>query len=119
MRIVIGGCRYYEDYRGFCDFVERCIENEEKAEIVILSGHCAGVDLMAERYAIERGLALEIVPANWAKYGRAAGPVRNKQMVEKADVVIAFWDGRSKGTASLLQCAKKLEKRVYLKDISN
>lgn len=117
MRIAIGGCRDYEEYREFCEFVSMCMEKMEREEVVILSGHCSGVDLMAERYAAENGITLEIFPANWAKYGRAAGPVRNKQMVERADAVIAFWDGKSKGTASLLQYAKKLRKQVYLKDI--
>ncbi len=118
MKIVIGGCRNFEDYAVFCDFVSACLENEAKQHaITILSGHCAGVDQMAERYAKEHGLDLEIFPADWAKYGRAAGPMRNREMVKQADGVIAFWDGKSKGTASLLGYADKLNKQIYLKEI--
>ncbi len=112
-KVVIGGCRYFEDYEVFCDFVTACLENVQAGEAVtILSGHCAGVDQMAERYAQQQGLALEIFSADWSRYGRAAGPKRNKEMAMQADMVIAFWDGRSKGTASLLQYAQKLGKKT-------
>ena len=118
MKIVIGGCRGYTDYKVFCDFVSQCLTSEENLDsMTILSGHCSGVDTMAERYAQENGIALEIFPANWEAYGRAAGPVRNREMVSQADIVIAFWDGKSKGTASLLQYAKKLGRKIYQKDI--
>lgn len=118
MKIVIGGCRTFKEYDVFCAFVNDCLEELQGGEeLTFLSGHCAGVDLMAERYAQERGLALEIFPANWAKYGRAAGPIRNREMVKRADVVIAFWDGASRGTKSLIGYAKECGKALYIKRI--
>jgi hypothetical protein len=114
-RIVIGGYRNFNDYEIFKDFVDLCIR--DKTEITILSGHCKGTDLMAERYAKEKGFALEIHPADWKKYGKAAGPIRNRQMVENADTVIAFASETATGTKNLIQNAKKLDKELFVKDV--
>ena len=51
------------------------------------------------------------------KYGRAAGPLRNEKMVECADLVVAFWDGRSRGTKSLIKYAQSRNKDVVKIDI--
>lgn len=103
-RILIGGCRYFNDYRLFCSFVDRCLSRLNlEYELIILSGHCSGTDKMAERYAQERGYGLELFPADW-KLGKKAGPLRNKRMVELADYVIAFPSG-GKGTYSMLKYA--------------
>ena len=114
-RIVIGGYRNFNNYEIFKDFVDLCIR--DKSEITILSGHCKGTDLMAERYAKEKGLVLEIYPADWKKYGKAAGPIRNKQMVENADTVIAFVSETASGTKNLIENAKKLNKELFIKNI--
>ena len=104
MKITIGGCRDYNNYDEFKKFVDDYIEKMNiDDEIVIVSGHCSGVDMMAEKYAEEKGFVTEIFPADWKRYGRAAGPVRNKIMVDKCDRVIAFWDNKSRGTASLIK----------------
>lgn len=51
-------------------------------------------------------------PADWGKYGKSAGVLRNKQMAEYADGLIAFWDGKSRGTANMIETAKGLGLRV-------
>ncbi len=115
--VVIGGYRNFNDYEAFKVFVDASIAQLNETEFTILSGHCKGVDLMAEQYAMERNYGLEIFSAEWEKYGRAAGPIRNKQMVEKANVVIAFVCERAKGTKNLISQAEKLEKRLFIKNI--
>lgn len=117
-RIVIGGCRDYNNYKNFCQYVDVCLSRIKKEnDIVILSGHCSGVDTMAEQYAKQNGYELEIYPAEWSKYGKSAGPKRNKTMVENADYVIAFWDYQSRGTKSLIGYAKELGKSIRVCDI--
>ncbi len=114
-RIVIAGSRYFNDYALFCAVVNKCIcRIKNKYELIILSGHCCGTDLMAERYARENDLKLEIFPADWQRFGRSAGPKRNKQMVDIADYAIAFSSG-GRGTASLINIAqqKGIPIRVY------
>lgn len=115
--VVIGGYRNFENYEIFSAFVNECLAEYKSEEITILSGHCKGTDLMAERYAEEKGCLMKIFPAEWQKYGKAAGPIRNKQMVEKADVVIAFTCPRATGTKNLISHAKKLNKKMFIKEI--
>ncbi len=117
-RVTIGGCRYYNDYNAFCNYVDMCLSRIRiSSKIVILSGHCSGTDTLAEKYAKENGFSLEVYPAQWKLYGRSAGPIRNEQMVNNCDFVIAFWDGKSKGTKSLIQCAREKQKPLRIKYI--
>ena len=118
MKIAVGGCRGFNDYKSFCDSMEKVIsEIGEEESITILSGHCSGTDLMAERYAAEQHFCVEIFQADWKRYGRAAGPIRNKLMAASADLVVAFWNGRSRGTKSLIEFAKRLGKTVLIFEI--
>jgi hypothetical protein len=82
----------------------------------IVSGGARGVDALAERIAQEETAhdALVFV-AKWEIYGRAAGPLRNEKIVEAADMLVAFWDGASRGTAhsASLARAKGIPTHVY------
>ena len=118
-RIVIGGSRHFQDYNIFCRLLDHCLETElNGCNITILSGHCSGVDRMAERYAEEHGIPLAVFPAEWERYGRAAGPLRNRHMVEQCDGIIALWDGNSKGTKDLIATARKLDKPLWILNIT-
>jgi hypothetical protein len=76
----------------------------------IVSGGASGADTCAAEYARKNGIKLtELLPI-YEKYGRAAPIVRNKQIVEYADEVIAFWDGKSRGTLSVINYCKKIGK---------
>ena len=114
MHLVVGGCRQFNDYARISAELDRILQAYEQEDIVLLSGHCSGVDTLAERYAEEHGLEVEIYPAEWRRYGRAAGPIRNEQMVMRADCVIAFWDGQSRGTKSLISYAEKHGKKWHV-----
>lgn len=73
----------------------------------IISGGAAGVDSCAAEFAKEKNIKLtEFLPI-YEKYGRAAPIIRNKQIVEYADRVIAFWDGQSRGTLSVIKYCEK------------
>ena len=118
LRITIGGCRDFNDYVMFCSCIEKYLKTvDDTKKIIFLSGHCSGADEMAEKYAKEKGYVLEIYPADWKKYGKAAGPKRNKEMVEKSDIIIAFWDGKSKGTKNLIDLAKKKDIQIKIYNI--
>lgn len=117
-KVVIGGCREFNDYRLLCDFADACLSRiAAQGDICIVSGGCRGADMLGERYAAERGYAVERHLVDWKQYGRSAGPRRNREMVEAADYVIAFWDGRSRGTASLIDYAKERKKPLRVKTI--
>lgn len=69
---------------------------------------------MAERAAAERGLQTRIFPADWNKHGRKAGILRNRDMIMSADMVIAFWDGQSRGTVNSMELASKYGKPLVV-----
>lgn len=74
-RVIIAECRDFADYellKEKCDFY---LQNKEKEDIIIVSGHASGADALGERYAQERGFQLETYPADWEVHGRAAGPI--------------------------------------------
>lgn len=118
-RVVIAGCRDYTDYKEAKPYIDFCISNIRKGnEIVIVSGGASGADAIGERYAKENGFKVERYPADWNRYGRSAGPRRNQKMAEVCDYVICFWDGESRGTKSMIECAKKCGKPIRIKRIS-
>lgn len=84
-------------------------------EIRIISGGAKGADALGEEYARERGFIIVRYPAEWQKYGRQAGPMRNREMAANADALIAFWDDKSKGTKNMIEEAKKRGLKVAIK----
>lgn len=117
-RIVVVGCRNYNNYNEAKEYIDFCIsEIRKKHTLIFVSGGCSGADLMGERYAAENGFKVERYPAEWEKYGKAAGPMRNEQMAHVADYVICFWDSKSKGTKLMVGYAKKYGKPIKVKQI--
>ena len=117
MKIVVGGCRDFCDYEVLREFLDTLLAGTDISNVTILSGGCRGADMLAEQYAAEHGIPVERHPAEWDKYGRAAGIHRNREMVDEADKVVAFWDGKSRGTKSLIEYAKKCGKKIEVKEI--
>ena len=76
----------------------------------IVSGGAVGIDSCAAEYAKKNGLKLTVFLPRYERYGRAAPIARNKKIVDYADKIIAFWDGKSKGTLSVIKYAEKTGK---------
>ncbi len=79
----------------------------------VVSGGAIGVDLSGENFANIFGFKLKKFPADWETHGKAAGPIRNKQMAEYADALLLIWDGKSKGSTNMKTQMIKLKKPVY------
>ncbi len=88
--------------------------NENFGIKCIVSGGARGADTLAEVYAFERQIPLVIYNAEWDKYGKKAGFIRNVTIAENCDVVIAFPTKESKGTWHTITIAKKMNKPVYV-----
>ncbi len=76
-------------------------------DTVVISGGARGADTFAEEAARTRGLKTLVFHADWENLGRRAGPIRNEQIIAHCDRVVAFWDGRSRGTLNSLVLASR------------
>ena len=114
-RVIIAGTRTFSDYELLESHVRYMLSRRSKSEVEIVSGGAAGADALGERFARENGYRLRVFPADWEKYGRRAGILRNQQMVDYADALIAFHDGTSRGTAHVIAAAKEVGLRVSVK----
>lgn len=81
---------------------------------VVISGGANGADRLGEIYAEKTGKPLEVYPADWGKYGKSAGPIRNREMANVAEGLIALWDGESRGTKHMIETARGMGLRVYV-----
>ena len=112
-RLIIAGGRDFDNYpalRKKLDYLLKSVYDD----IQIVCGKARGADQLGERYAKEKGYKIRYFPADWDGDGRSAGFIRNAKMVENADALVAFWDGKSKGTEHMIKTAneKKLDVRV-------
>lgn len=82
---------------------------------VIISGTARGADTLGEAWAKENGVPCEQYPADWKRYGRAAGLRRNESMADNAAALVALWDGSSSGTKHMINIARKKGLLVYVK----
>ena len=108
MKTIIAGPRDFTD----TNFVWRAIAKAPFNITEVVSGHATGVDAMGETYAIISGIPVKRFPADWKKYGKAAGPIRNNAMAEYADALIAI-DTGSRGTAHMIRAARTAGLEVY------
>ena len=114
MKCIIAGSRSFNDYqllKDYCNFVF----SNTKEPIEIVSGGAKGADLLGEQYAREMGYPLKVFSADWNVKGKSAGFIRNQEMANYADALIAFWDGFSKGTHHMIETAKQCKLNVRVK----
>ena len=104
-RLVVAGSRDFDNYTLLSAELDKLLVG--KTNITIVSGTARGADRLGERYAAEHNLRIERFPAEWEKYHKGAGPIRNMKMVQSADAVIVFWDNESSGTKNIIECARK------------
>jgi len=111
MKIAIVGSRSFTDY----DYLVKKMNLLDFLSVdCIISGGAKGADTLAEKYANDIGVLMAIYPANWKKYGKKAGFIRNKLIVDESDVVIAFWDGESTGTKDTIEYTTKMNKKLHI-----
>lgn len=108
MKIIIAGSRRSlpTDKDPIYYVADAYIKSKFKATEIV-SGGCRGIDLAGEAFAKERGIPIKQFLPDWNRYGKGAGPIRNRQMAEYADALIAIWDGVSRGTANMVDEAEK------------
>ena len=109
-KVAIVGSRGFNDY----ELLSERLKNHAGNISEIISGGAKGADSLAEMFADEYGIKKTIFKAEWDKFGRSAGIIRNKDIVKNCDVLIAFWDGKSKGTKNSIDLAISQNKKVTI-----
>lgn len=113
MKTIIAGSRKLTDY----DVVKNTILESGFDISVVISGTARGVDTLGEKYAEENNIPIMKFPAKWEVYRNAAGPIRNQEMANVADALIVIILDDSKGSLHMLECARKLGLKTYIKKI--
>ncbi len=97
MKLIIAGSRGIEEING--DWLDAYVPLVTE----LVCGMAKGVDLAGKRWAEIRDIPVKEFPADWEKWGKAAGSIRNHEMALYADELLAFWDGKSRGTVDMIQ----------------
>jgi len=117
MKVIIAGGRDFNNYNVLCAILNSMrklpMYYGPKLEEIV-SGDAKGADTLGSHWAIEHNIPVKHFPAEWDKYGKNAGFIRNAEMGEYADALIAFWDGKSKGTKHMIQTMKMKKKPCYV-----
>ena len=110
LKIGVIGSRGFNDYKVVCDTL-----NPYKDKVfLIVSGGAAGADSLGEKWANENHVKTLIHRPDWDHYGKRAGFIRNELIVADSDLIIAFWDGMSRGSEHSINLAKKEGKEVKI-----
>ncbi len=100
--------------RSFSDFALLSQVCRSLSVSSVVSGGASGADSLATRFARSSGLPLRVFPPDYERFGRRAPLVRNWQIVRSVSQVVAFWDGRSRGCAHALFCARRLSVTTFV-----
>jgi YspA, cpYpsA-related SLOG family len=104
-KVIIAGGRDFADYNLLSTKVSHLIQNK-LPDVAIISGVARGADSLGAKFGRANGITVIEKPADWNKFGKSAGYRRNEEMLQIADAVIAFWDGKSKGTKHMIDISR-------------
>lgn len=110
MKVIIAGSRDINDISTIAHAFHRVHWNINE----VVSGGAHGVDRLGETWAKEMSIPVTLFPADWDTHGKAAGHIRNRQMANYADALIAIWDGKSSGTLNMINTMVLFKKPVYV-----
>lgn len=113
MRLLIAGSRNFNfDITAIQNFIDILIPMDTVIDEVV-SGACRGVDVSGQNWAEFQSYPVKKFKPDWDMHGKAAGPIRNRQMAEYADILLLVWDGKSKGSSNMRSEMAKLNKPIY------
>lgn len=112
--IVAGGRDFTDDDLVVREILKLMWHELKDFQLEIIHGAACGADSCAALAARRIGLVQHPCPADWAEHGRAAGPIRNRKMAKPANGLLAFWDGKSKGTEDMISVMRQQGKDVRI-----
>lgn len=112
IKLAVVGSRTFNNVREFLEIMN--IIKQKYNITTIVSGGARGADSMGEEYADRNKLKKIIFKADWNRYGKKAGYIRNVDIIKNCDVCIAFWDGESHGTKHDIDLSKQYNKKCFI-----
>lgn len=106
-KVIVAGTRTFNDIDLLNHNLIQFLKGKRPSEITIVSGCAKGADTLGEKFAESYNIKIAKFPADWKKFKKSAGHIRNEDMARYADACIVFWDGESRGTESMIDLAKK------------
>lgn len=103
--VIVAGSRGFNDEAWLIDTLDSIHRVEPITAII--SGTARGADSLGERWAAARNVKCLRMPAKWDRYGKSAGYRRNEDMAKIANRLVAFWDGKSRGTQHMINIARE------------
>lgn len=116
-KLIVAGGRDFVDYARCQRVINDLASSKDMYgdyNVSIVSGMARGADALGAQFARDNNVKLYKFPANWDMYGKRAGFMRNEQMGRFADGLLAFWDGKSKGTDHMITFMQSLGKPVHI-----
>lgn len=110
MRTIIAGSRTATKV----SYILKAISEAPWKPSVVVSGRARGADELGEQWAERNSIPVEYYPADWNKFGKGAGFIRNAEMANNAEALIVIWDGKSKGTKNMIDFAKIKGLKVFI-----
>lgn len=122
MKVIIAGSRTFDNYSLLEEKCNYLLKNSQVTEIISggqvsirkKDNHHYGADYFGEVYAFNNNIRVRTFMADWNQHGRRAGPIRNDEMGQYADVAIIFWNGFSKGSKDMIEVMKRLKKPIRI-----
>lgn len=106
MKVIVAGSRNLK-----CkDLIFKKLDEIKNMIDEVVCGEATGADSIGKEWAIKNGIHVKSFPAEWDKFGRMAGPIRNRDMGKYADYLVAFWDGKSRGTKDMINYMQQIGK---------
>lgn len=107
MKLIIAGSRNVPNDKVVERIINRVVGMYDWNVTEVVSGTARGVDRIGEEWAEDHNIPVTRFPAEWGRYGKSAGYIRNYAMASYGDVLLAIWDGESKGTQNMIELADK------------
>ena len=114
-KLIVAGGRDFNDADLLSEtLMGLATEAGDEICISIVSGMARGADMLGFQFARKHNVKVYQFPADWNQYGKRAGFIRNKQMGDFSDGLLAFWDGESRGTKQMIEYMQSLGKPIYV-----
>jgi len=110
MKTIIAGSRSVTAYADLLRAIDECGWDITR----VVSGTAMGADKLGEQWAFANDVPVSLYKPAWGRLGKRAGFIRNTQMAEHSEALLALWDGESKGTKHMIDIASKKGLVVYV-----